>query len=187
MPLKDMEIRTLKAGDRIYKRTDERGLYLEVRPNGSKLWRFKYSYNGKDKWIAFGSYPEVGLADARRMRDAARRKVQAGTDPVTERRQEKLVACYAGATTFGAVAKEYIDKMVAEGRADTTTTKANWLLEQLAPLAPMPISERPRLPSFPTPRKPVTSSPITGSIPATSRSVRAGIAARKAPAATMCR
>lgn len=141
MPLRDLEIRALRPRDKAYKKTDERGLYLEVRPNGSKLWRFKYSYLGKDKRIALGSYPEVGLAEARRKRDEARQKVRDGIDPVSERRTEKLTARYAAANTFEEVAKEYIDKMVAEGRADTTTTKANWLLEQLAPIQRMPVSE----------------------------------------------
>ncbi|MCW3845967.1 tyrosine-type recombinase/integrase [Sphingomonas sp. LB-2] len=141
MPLKDQEIRALRPQDRIYKRTDERGLYIEVRPNGSKLWRFKYSYLGKDKRIAFGSYPEVGLAEARRKRDEARQKVRDGVDPVTERKREKLVAMYNAANSFEEVAKEYIDKMVREGRADTTTTKANWLLEQLAPIAARPVAD----------------------------------------------
>jgi integrase len=135
MPLKDLEIRALKAQDRVYKRTDERGLYIEVHPSGSKLWRVKYTHLGKDKRLALGRYPEVGLADARRKRDEARAKLRDGIDPLAERKREKLVAIYNAANTFGDVAKEYIDKMVAEGRADTTTTKANWLLEQLAPLA----------------------------------------------------
>lgn len=141
MPLKDLEIRALKPQDGIYKRTDERGLYIEVRPNGSKLWRFKYNFLGKDKRIAFGSYPEVGLAEARRKRDEFRQKVRDGIDPVGERKREKLVAKYNAANSFGEVAKEYIDKMVREGRADTTTTKANWLLEQLAPIETSAIAD----------------------------------------------
>lgn len=135
MPLKDLEIRALKAQNRVYKRTDERGLYIEVHPSGSKLWRVKYTHLGKDKRLALGRYPEVGLAEARRKRDEARAKLRDGVDPLAERKREKLMAVYNAANTFGDVAKEYIDKMVAEGRADTTTTKANWLLEQLAPLA----------------------------------------------------
>ena len=141
MPLKDLEIRALKAQDRIYKRTDERGLYLEVHPGGSKLWRFKFSHLGKDKRIALGRYPEVGLAEARRKRDEARQKLCEGLDPLAERKREKLVALLSAANTFGQVAEEYIDKMVREGRADATTTKANWLLEQLAPIAARPVSE----------------------------------------------
>jgi integrase len=133
--LKDLEIRILKVRDKIYKCSDERGLYLEVHPSGSKLWRYKYSHLGKDKRIALGRYPEVSLAEARRKRDDARQKLNEGIDPLAERKREKLVAIYKAANTFGDVAKEYIDKMVREGRADTTTTKANWLLEQLAPIA----------------------------------------------------
>jgi len=141
MPLKDLEIRALKAEDRVYKRTDERGLYIEVHPSGSKLWRVKYTHLGKDKRLALGRYPEVGLAEARRKRDEARAKLREGVDPLAERKRDKLVALYNAANTFGDVAKQYIDKMVAEGRADTTTTKANWLLEQLAPIAACAISE----------------------------------------------
>ena len=100
MPLRDLEIRAFRPRDKAYKKTDERGLYLEVRPNGSKLWRFKYSYLGKDKRIALGSYPEVGLAEARRKRDEARQKLRDGIDPVSERRAEKLTARYAAANTF---------------------------------------------------------------------------------------
>ena len=71
MALKDMELRTLKPRDRIYARSDERGLYIEVRPNGSKLWRFKFRHLGKYNRIALGSYPEVGLAEARRHRTSS--------------------------------------------------------------------------------------------------------------------
>src|ERR1700712_1570078 len=89
MALTDSQIRALRPRDRIYKCTDERGLYLEVRPGGSKLWRFKYSHLGKDKRIALGRYPEVSLAAARRKRDEARFKLLDGTDPLAERKQYK--------------------------------------------------------------------------------------------------
>ena len=141
MALTDVRIRTLKARDRIYKCTDSHGLYLEVRPTGSKLWRYKYLYLGKDKRIALGCYPEIGLAEARRKRDDVKRKLHEGIDPAAERKREKLLAIYKGANTFGDLAKEYIDKMVAEGLATTTTTKANWLLDQLAPIAGQPIAD----------------------------------------------
>lgn len=116
-------------------------MYIEVHPSGSKLWRVKYTHLGKDKRLALGRYPEVGLAEARRKRDEARAKLREGVDPLAERKREKLVALYNAANTFSDVAKQYIDKMVAEGRADTTTTKANWLLEQLAPISASAISE----------------------------------------------
>ena len=141
MALKDVELRALKSQDRPYKRADERGLYIEVRPGGSKLWRLKYRYLGKEKRLALGAYPEVGLAEARRKRDEARQKLRDGIDPLAERQREKLVAQFNAANTFGDIAKEYIDKMVAEGRADATTNKANWLLEQLAPISHHPVAD----------------------------------------------
>lgn len=141
MALKEFQIRGLRPADKIYQCTDERGLYLEVHPNGSKLWRYKYRHMGKQKRLALGRYPDVGLAEARRRRDDARRKLEGGSDPLAERKHGKLVAAFKAANSFGDVAKEYIDKMVAEGRADTTTTKANWLLEQLAPIAARPVAD----------------------------------------------
>jgi integrase len=141
MALKDLEIRALQARGRIYKKADERGLYIEVHPSGSKLWRVKYTYLGKDKRLALGRYPEVSLAEARQKRDEARQKLRDGIDPLAERKRAKLLAAYNAANTFGEVATEYIAKMVTEGRADTTTSKANWLLEQLAPLVDQPIAD----------------------------------------------
>lgn len=141
MALTDVAIRALKTKDRSYKCTDGRGLYIEVRPTGAKLWRYKYLYQGKEKRIALGVYPDVGLADARRKSDEARISLANNRDPLAERKREKLNAAYAAANTFGDLAKEYIDKMVAEGRAETTTTKANWILEQLKPIASFPISD----------------------------------------------
>jgi hypothetical protein len=125
MALKDVEIRALKPCEHVYKCTDGNGLYVEVHPNGSKLWRYKFSHLGKDKRIALGRYPDVGLAEARRKRDDARRKLQDGVDPVAEHKHDKLVAVYKAANTFSDVAKEYIDKMVAEGRADTTRCRGH--------------------------------------------------------------
>jgi integrase len=141
MPLKDVELRALKPQNRIYRRADERGLYIEVRPGGSKLWRLKYRHLGKEKRLALGVYPEVSLAEARRKREEARQKLREGIDPLAERQQEKLLAQFSAANTFGDIAKEYIDKMVAEGRAVATTSKANWLLDQMAPIAKRPIGD----------------------------------------------
>ena len=74
MALKELQIRNIRPTDKVTQCTDERGLYLEVHPNGSKLWRYKYRYMGKQKRLALGRYPDVGLAEARKRRDNARRK-----------------------------------------------------------------------------------------------------------------
>ncbi len=67
--------------------------------------------------------------------------MEAGTDPLAERKHEKLVAMFKASNTFGEIAKEYIDKQVAQGQADTTAQKANWLLEQLEPIAARPVAD----------------------------------------------
>ena len=141
MALTELQIRKVCPTDKVTQYTDERGLYLEVHPNGSKLWRYKYRYMGKQKRLALGRYPDVGLAEARRRRDDARRQLDAGTDPLAERKHDKLIAVFNAANTFGEIAKEYIDKQVAQGQADATTQKANWLLEQLDPIAAFPVAD----------------------------------------------
>ena len=65
MSLTALQIRAFSPGDTAYKRADERGLYLEIFPNGSKLWRLKYYVGGKEKRIALGAWPEVSLQAAR--------------------------------------------------------------------------------------------------------------------------
>ncbi len=141
MALTELQIRKVCPTDKVTQHTDERGLYLEVHPNGSKLWRYKYRYMGKQKRLALGRYPDVGLAEARRQRDDARRQLDAGSDPLAERKHDKLVAVFNAANTFGEIAKEYIDKQVAQGQADATTQKANWLLVQLEPIAAFPVAD----------------------------------------------
>lgn len=81
MSLSDTRVKTAKPGEKLYKIYDAEGLYIEVPTNGSKRWRFKYRFNGKEKRISLGLYPEVSLKEAREKRDAARKQVAAGIDP----------------------------------------------------------------------------------------------------------
>ncbi|WP_221792623.1 tyrosine-type recombinase/integrase [Aquisediminimonas sediminicola] len=142
MALSDVKIRTLKKPERDTKIADEKGLFLLHTKSGSKLWRFKYRYQGKEKLLALGSYPEVGLATARARRDDARTLLADGIDPSAEKRRAAVAAAISAATTFGSVAHEYIDKTENEGRADATIRKSRWLLSLLEPaLGKRPISE----------------------------------------------
>lgn len=86
---------------------DAGGLYLEVTPNGSKRWFVKYRFDGKERRLALGNYPEVSLKAAREGRDAARKTREAGTDPVQARKVEKLAASVSKADSFEAVAREF--------------------------------------------------------------------------------
>lgn len=86
--------------------TDSGGMYLEVAPNGSKRWFWKYLFAGKEKRLALGSYPGTSLKAARQARDEARRLHVKGTDPVQSRRLEKLANTVQQDATFEAVARE---------------------------------------------------------------------------------
>jgi hypothetical protein len=71
-----------------YKLADFAGLHLLVRPNGSRLWRFRYQFDGREKLISFGPYPQVSLAAARIQRDHVRAQLRSGIDPMHARRRQ---------------------------------------------------------------------------------------------------
>lgn len=73
MALSDVKVRTAKPEAKAYKLTDGEGMVLLVHPNGSKYWRLRYRFGGKEKMLALGKYPEISLADARARRDEARK------------------------------------------------------------------------------------------------------------------
>lgn len=105
--LSDTKIRTAKAATAQYRLADERGLHLLVRPNGSKLWQLRYRFQGKEKTASLGQYPDVGLADARERRDAARKVLAKGADPVQARRDIAAATLAASKITFESVAREW--------------------------------------------------------------------------------
>ena len=86
MALTDTAIRKLRPTDKPFKLGDSSGLYLLIKPNGSKLWYMKYRIDGKEKKLAFGPYPAVSLLNARQLRDAARIKMREGTDPSVDKK-----------------------------------------------------------------------------------------------------
>jgi integrase len=133
----------LKASTKaaVYKLSDGGGLHLLVRPGGSKLWRFRYRYGGKENMLALGAFPEVSLAAARSKRDDAKKLLSAGTDPSAQRKLDKVAAAIAAANTFGAIAAEYLYRLNEKGCSERTIEKNHWLLEDLAgPLKDRPIS-----------------------------------------------
>ena len=79
--LTEIGVKSAKAGDKQYKLYDEKGLYLIVKPNGGKYWRFDYVFQGRRKTISLGVYPEVSLKEARQRRDKCRLKLKSGIDP----------------------------------------------------------------------------------------------------------
>jgi integrase len=112
MPLTDIAIRKAKPIDKTQRLYDERGLYLEVAPapTGSKLWRLKYRFDGKEKRLALGAYPDTTLADARNRRDEARRLLASGVDPNANRKAAKAARAAAVTNSFEVVAREWLAK-----------------------------------------------------------------------------
>ena len=110
MPLTDTAVRNAKPAKKTAKLFDERGLYLEVSPAGGKWWRHKYRFEGKEKRLSLGVYPDVGLKEARERRDAARQLLARGVDPGEHRKAQKLARTEQAANSFEVVAREWIAK-----------------------------------------------------------------------------
>lgn len=142
MPLTDIKIRALKPKEKPYKTADSKGLYVETFPNGSRLWRLKFRFAGKENRLALGAYPEISLAKAREKRDEARILLDQGKDPSLERRRAKISAKISAGDSFDRIGNEYLDKIERDGRAPATMNKARWLHSLLTPtIGSLPISE----------------------------------------------
>lgn len=145
MPLTDVAIRNAKPRDKPYKVGDTLGLFLLVQPSGGKLWRVKYRIDGKEKKLAIGIYPQVGLAEARRRRDAARELVAAGKDPGREKQREKVRSRIQAETTFDAIAAEFCQKRRRDGQkawAASTAARSEYLLSLLkGSIGKLPITD----------------------------------------------
>lgn len=107
MALSDTKIKSAKPTDKPYKLYDERGLFLLIVPTGGKRWRFKYRFDDKEKLLALGTYPDVGLKDAREGRDQARKLVAQSIDPGLQRQAKKASRHEQLSDSFELVAREW--------------------------------------------------------------------------------
>jgi integrase len=98
------EVKGARAAGQAYKLGDQGGLYLHITETGSKLWRYRYRIDGKQKLLALGQFPEVSLAEARQAHQQARKLVAGGIDPSAQRKAEKQVQKAAVETSFGSMA-----------------------------------------------------------------------------------
>ena len=108
--LTELAIKKAKPKEKSYRLADGGGMYLEIMPNGSKYWRMKYRFGGKEKRLAFGVYPSISLVAAREKTRIAKLKLIEGSDPGEIKKQEKLSKRIASSNTFSAIAAEYIRK-----------------------------------------------------------------------------
>ena len=120
MALTDIAIKSSKPRESAFKLSDGRGLQLHITPQGSRLWRWAYRHEGKQKLMALGVYPDVSLAQARDKADLARKLLATGVDPMATRKSEKIARRLAVEDTFAAVAKKWWESWKAS-RSDSHT------------------------------------------------------------------
>ncbi|MCH7391802.1 tyrosine-type recombinase/integrase [Acinetobacter dispersus] len=119
--LSDTKIRTLKPDEKMYRVLDAERLYIEVRPTGKKVWRLKYSLDGKEGSISFGDYPAISLAEARKKKDEVKAQLAKGLNPVQQKKLEKLDRQKETASTFKAIAEEYATEKMQYKSEDYVT------------------------------------------------------------------
>jgi integrase len=142
MALTDLQIRTSKSGPGLQKLSDGGGLQMWLYPDGAKRWRWAYRHDGRQKTLALGVYPAMGLKEARSARDDAKRQLTGGQDPSALRKLQKLVKAETSASTFDAIAADLLAKKRKEAKADATMAKAEWLLRLASPfIGSRPVAE----------------------------------------------
>ncbi|WP_409315197.1 tyrosine-type recombinase/integrase [Pseudomonas putida] len=122
MALSEMAIRHARVTGKDYTLADHDGLILHVTAQGAKLWHFRFYWEGKQKRMSFGSYPQVGLRDARTRRDEARTLIAQGSNPSEQRKQQRVAVRLANDQTFDAVFEQWIAfrrLSLKEGRQST--------------------------------------------------------------------
>lgn len=142
MSLTDVICRKAKPKAKTYRLFDGGGLYLEVAPSGSKWWRLKYRFAGKENRLAFGVYPDVSLASAREKRSEARELLANDINPTHQHKANKTANAERNANSFEVVTREWIEVKGAEW-AESTKEKIVARMEKdiLPYIGARPVSE----------------------------------------------
>ena len=142
MPLTNAAVKAAKPKNKPARLFDEKGLYLEVSPAGGKWWRFKYRFDGKEKRLSMGVYPDVSLKGARERRDEARRLLADGIDPSEHRKAMRTARVDRAANSFEVVAREWFAARVATWSASHADRIIRRLERDIFPwIGGKPISE----------------------------------------------
>jgi len=142
MSLSDAKARNAKPKAKPYKIADGEGLFLLVTPSGSKYWRLKYFFAGKEKLLALGVYPDVTLADARDRKANARKVLAAGNDPAEVKKEAKREAVLRSANAFESVAREWFEKRKHQWAASSADLALARLETHILPkLGDRPVAE----------------------------------------------
>ena len=140
--LSDAKVRNAKAKTKPYKISDGEGMFLLVTPSGSKYWRLKYFFAGREKLLALGVYPEISLSVARERRLQARKTLAAGGDPGEAKKQSKRQVALNVENSFEMVGREWFEKRKKEWAPNTVKTILNRLENDIFPkLGKRPVAE----------------------------------------------
>jgi integrase len=123
LPLTDVALRSAKPTDSIQKLSDGGRLQFWIMPNGSKLWRLAYRFDGKQKKLSIGRYPSVGLSEARAKREEAKSLLAMRRDPSIQKQTDKALAIEVQGQTFQKIASGVLAKKPNEGKASNTPSK----------------------------------------------------------------
>lgn len=144
IPLTDLRIKAAKPKDKPYQLADGEGMYLEILPTGSKVWRMAYRQENRttSTRLTFGHYPAVGLAEARRKRADAKKQMVEGVDPAQARRVEKATSTIAAGNTFEAVARMWHQNKLEQWQPRTANNILHRLVQDVFPvIGKRPITE----------------------------------------------
>lgn len=134
MTLNARQVETAKPRDKAYKLADGGGLYLMVNTNGSKYWRMKYRFAGKEKKRSFGTDPDISLAEARAKRDEARKVLANDKDPGEVKKATQLAKKISVTNTFEAIALEWYSAKYLVGRRVMLITSSELLKTMSSPI-----------------------------------------------------
>jgi len=136
--LTDKEISNFAGESKPYRKADGEGLYLEVKPDGKKYWRWAYRFAGKQKTLAVGVYPKVSAKSARKKRDDAKALLEQNIDPSQHKKVAKLTAHLSAANTFEAIAREWHenreDSLAAKTRVKTIAALESYVFPKIGAL-----------------------------------------------------
>ncbi|NLC23619.1 MAG: integrase arm-type DNA-binding domain-containing protein [Oxalobacter sp.] len=137
-PLSPMQVKNAKPREKNYKLFDGGGLYLEVTPNGSKLWRMKFRQaNRKENRLSFGRFPDISLEQARQKRDEARKLRAAGIDPAENKKAIRDADSEKASNTFEKIAREWHSNRLETWQPNTARDILHRLEKDIFPESPL--------------------------------------------------
>ena len=139
--LTDTKLRSLKPKPSVYRFADTNGLCIEVRPTGSKIWRYRYRFASKANMLTIGEYPAVSLAEARLARDRARVLLKAGSDPTQVARIQRAAKVEQASNTFAVVAAELMEKRAKKLSPGSVVRERRMLEKDLGAIGDLPIND----------------------------------------------